>query len=104
MDRFEKVMLEVADRSLDELGSSVKIALLYHLERKGVKLKDVYENPSKFESAVKSMFGPAGEVLFSFILDRVSKEIGVDPPTGGSFTSRVEKLRAEYLKKVKKVP
>jgi len=96
LESFEEMVLKTVDDTISELGPSARAALIYHLEKKGLRLNEVPNDPKKFETVLKDMFGPASEIIFSLILKRIAERIGVNPPTERSFTARLERLRREY--------
>ena len=99
MDEFEKAVLESLNETINEMGTSTKLALLYHLKRRGVALEDVVKEPERFEDAIKEIYGPASEILFSLIFRKLGRKLGIRTEATSGFLQRLQEAREEWMKK-----
>lgn len=61
---FNKVLLETLDEVLDMLGTSVKEALYFHLEKTfAIKKEIICENPDKLSDGLEGIFGQGAKVI-----------------------------------------
>lgn len=76
---------------LNELGSSVSSAILYHLQRQlSVTEGELFEDPNRFASSLESVFGSGAYVLEKKIIDSMCSELKIklDRNSGGSFIDK----------------
>lgn len=101
MDEFENALLEALHGTINEMGTSTKLAFLYHLERKGVRLEDAVKDPEKFENTIKEIYGPASEILFSLIFRKLSRKLGVTVPSTSGFVNRPMETKSKWTEVIK---
>jgi hypothetical protein len=92
---FLKVFREAAMRSLLELGESIRIAILFHMERTaGAKNEEILKDPSRFGRTLERMFGAGAKVIEDKIILEVCKELELDCSrfSAGDFEQRISSV------------
>jgi hypothetical protein len=80
---------------LNELGSGVSSAVLYHIQRQlSVTQEALFEDPNRFVSSFEGLFGSGALLLEEKIIDSMCSELKVklDKSSGGSFIAKFHEI------------
>jgi hypothetical protein len=100
--KFNKILLEVVDKSLARIGKSVGPVVYYNLERDFVKKREIPVKTERFSACLKMIFGEGVAYLIEMaIVERLYVEIDekLEEKEDHSFTDYVNNAREKYLKK-----
>lgn len=78
MTETEDIVIQSVDIVLEKLGADVRRTIFLHLRReKDVKRYEIFQNPSKFITALNSILGDASQVVEDEIISTIEAKLNL---------------------------
>lgn len=102
MTEIEDRLTNCIDIVLEQLGTDVRRALLFHFRReKGIKHYEIFQNPTEFIDALHSVLGSAANNIESEIIHTIEHEFKLTHNEDQDLVTIFNKLQQNFANKTK---
>lgn len=92
---FDIELLSCVDKVLLSLGPNVKTVIIFYLEKKGVKFKEIPKKPDRFSELLREIYGGGAIIIEKMVIKCLASKKEIEVPEE-DFVSSLKKIKMKW--------